>query len=127
METWSKILLVAAGGAFGAVARYAVNVSPLAGALGRFPLPTFVINVVGSFLIGLCLVIFTDRFDVAENIRSAVLIGFIGAFTTFSTFELEIYTLIKDRLFLTAFTYIAASIVTGFIGVALGIELGKRI
>ena len=127
METWSKIFSVAAGGACGAVARYAINMSPLASMLGKFPLPTFVINIVGSFLIGFFMVIFTDRFDVGDNLRMAVLVGFIGAFTTFSTFELEIYGLVRERLFLTAFGYLGASIVVGFIGVALGVELGKRV
>ena len=93
METAIRIFSVAIGGAFGAVARHLVNLSPLAGLAGKFPLPTLVINVAGSFLIGLCLIVLTDKWEVSENVRMALVVGFLGAFTTFSTFEVEIYGL----------------------------------
>ena len=126
VETVMKILSVAVGGSLGAVARYLVNLSPLAGAAGKFPLPTFVINITGSFLIGL-MIVFADRFEVSENVRMAVIVGFLGAFTTFSTFELEIFSLIRDREFVTGFLYLFLSLFVGFIGVVAGVELGKRV
>lgn len=127
METAIKILSVAAGGALGAVARYLVNLSPLAGATGNFPLPTFVINVVGSFLIGFVVIAFADRAHIGENISIAIVVGFIGAFTTFSTFEMEIYSLARDRHFVTAFAYLVLSVVLGFAGLLAGVALGRRI
>ena len=116
---------VAVGGAAGAVARYLINVSPLATAFDKFPLPTFVINVSGSFLIGFLLIVLTDKWDVGDNIRMAVIVGFLGAFTTFSTFEMEIYGLAKERDFTLAMLYLLMSVAAGFIGVAAGAWLGR--
>lgn len=127
MENIWKLVMVATGGAAGAVARYLVNLSPLNRIFEPFPMPTFVINVVGSFLIGLLLILLTDRFDVSENIRMAVIVGFLGAFTTFSTFELEIFGLTRDRYFVTALIYLLLSVVAGFIGVVAGISVARRI
>ena len=126
METLTRILSVAVGGAFGAVARYLINVSPLANWFEKFPFPTFFINITGSFLIGFLLILFTDKFDVGENLRFAVIVGFLGAFTTFSTFEMEIFGLIREKYFLTAFLYLFLSVIVGFIGVLAGVWFGKR-
>lgn len=127
METTTKIIFVGVGGALGAVARYLINISPLANVSDKFPLPTFVINITGSFLIGFLFVMFTERVEVSENIRLALAVGFLGAFTTFSAFELEIFMLMRDRQVLTAFAYLALSVFTGFIGVLAGVALGRRI
>ncbi|MGH9948002.1 MAG: fluoride efflux transporter CrcB [Pyrinomonadaceae bacterium] len=127
MEALTKISMVAVGGAFGAVARYLINISPLAGLFGKFPFPTFVINVVGSFLIGFCLYFFTDKFDIGENLRLAIIVGLLGAFTTFSTFEMEVYGLVKDRAISTALLYLILSVAVAFIGLVAGIALAKRI
>ena len=126
MENFTKILAVAFGGAFGAAARYLINISPLANVFGKFPFHTFFINVTGSFLIGFLLVIFTDKFTVSENLRLAVTVGFLGAFTTFSTFELEIFELIRERFFATALLYLFLSVFFGFVGVLGGLWLAKR-
>jgi fluoride exporter len=127
METFAKILSVAIGGAFGAVARYLINISPLAGLFDRFPFPTFFINVTGSFLIGFLLILLTDKITVGDNFRMAVIVGFLGAFTTFSTFELEIYELLRERLWIHAFAYLAGSVLVGFAGIVAGVALAKRI
>lgn len=126
METLTRILAIAAGGACGAVARYLINVSPLQNLFKPFPFPTFFINITGSFLIGFLLIVFTDKFTVNENWRYALMVGFLGAYTTFSTFELEIWALIKDNQFLAAFLYLFLSVAVGFVGVAAGVALGRR-
>lgn len=126
METFSNIFSVAVGGAFGTVARYLINISPLHTALEKFPLHTFIINIFGSFLIGFFLILFTEKYAVSEAIRLAVLVGFLGAFTTFSTLELEIWTLIKDERYLLSFAYLTLSITVGFIGLVAGISLAKK-
>jgi len=127
MEAALKIFSVAIGGAFGAVARYLINVSPLAGVFAKFPLPTFLINIIGSFLIGFLMIVFADKFVVNDNLRMAVIVGFLGAFTTFSTFEMEIFGLVREREFVTGFVYLFLSVLVGFVGVVAGVALGRRL
>lgn len=126
MEFTSKIVFIAFGGAFGAVSRYLLNISPLANIFDKFPFPTFFINVSGSFLIGLLLIVLTDKVEISDNLRMGVIVGFLGAFTTFSTFEMEIYGLIKDRFFTTAFLYLVLSVVVGFAGLLAGVWLARK-
>lgn len=126
MEMFSKILSVAAGGALGAVARYLINISPLANLFGKFPFPTFFINVTGSFLIGFMLILLTDKIQVNENLRMAVIVGFLGAFTTFSTFEAEIWGLIKEGSFAAASAYLFLSVFVGFAGLVAGVRLAEK-
>lgn len=127
MESALKIFSIALGGAFGAVARYLVNVSPITGVFDKFPFPTFVINVVGSFLIGFLMIVFADKVIVSENVRMAVIVGFLGAFTTFSTFEAEIFGLVRDKQMLVALLYLGLSVIVGFAGVLAGVALGRRV
>lgn len=127
VETTAKIISVGAGGALGAVARYLINISPLANVNDKFPLPTFVINITGSFLIGFLFVMFAERLEVSENLRLALAVGFLGAFTTFSAFELEIFLLMRERQVFTALIYLALSVITGFVGVLTGVALGRRV
>ena len=127
METLTRILSIAVGGAFGAVARYLINISPLQNFFKPFPFPTFFINITGSFLIGFLLVLLADKLQINENLRYAVMVGFLGAYTTFSTFELEIWELIREEQFFTAFLYLFLSVAVGFIGVALGVTLARKI
>ena len=127
METLTKILSVAIGGAFGAVARYLINVSPAAILFDKFPFPTFLINITGSFLIGFLLILFTDKYQVNDNLRMAIIVGFIGAFTTFSTFEIEIFGLIREQYFVTALLYLFLSVFVGFIGLLAGVRLAREL
>lgn len=126
MENLTKIFAVGIGGAFGAIARYLINISPLSNVFHKFPFPTFIVNILGSFLIGFLLVLFADKYTAHENVRIAVIVGFLGAFTTFSTFELEIFELIRERNFVIAFAYLFLSVLVGFIGVLGGVWLAKR-
>jgi fluoride exporter len=121
METILKILAVGIGGAFGAVARYGVGLI-FGNALSPFPFATFLVNVTGSFLIGFLLV----KFEANESVRLLLVTGFLGAYTTFSTFEYEAFSLTQSKQLLTAFAYVALSFTFGFIGVASGIWLAKK-
>ncbi|MFT3743414.1 MAG: fluoride efflux transporter CrcB [Pyrinomonadaceae bacterium] len=127
MEELGKIISIAIGGAFGAVARYLINISPLSTVFYKFPLPTFVINITGSFLIGFLMILFADKYSSNENLRMAIIVGFLGAFTTFSTFEMEMFGLFKERQLITAFLYLALSVIVGFLGVVAGVSLGRRV
>ena len=121
METISKFLFVAIGGALGAVTRYGLSLI-FANSFAPFPFATFLINVTGSFLIGLLL----TKFEANETARLLLITGFLGAYTTFSTFEFEAFQLTQTKQTITAFLYIALSFALGFIGVASGIWLAKR-
>ena len=123
----TKVLFVAGGGALGAVARYLINISPLSRVFEHFPFPTFLINVAGSFLIGFLLIFLTDKVQVSDNIRMMVIVGFLGAFTTFSTFEMEIYGLITDKRSALALVYMLLSVAAGFAALIAGVGLARRL
>lgn len=126
METFSKYLAVAVGGAFGASARYALNLL-FARSFAPFPSATFFINVTGSFLIGFLLVVLTEKFDAGENLRLFLTIGFLGAYTTFSTFEFETLMLVRDKQLPMAIFYVSMSFAVGLIGAGAGVWLAKKI
>lgn len=126
METLVKILSIAVGGAFGAVARHLLNISPLAGLFRIFPFPTFFINITGSVLIGFAIIFFTDKFIVGDHWRLMLVVGFLGAFTTFSTFELETLELVRRKEIAAAALYVALSVGGGFIGVLGGVWLARK-
>lgn len=127
MEHFSKILSVGLGGAFGAIARYLISISPVSNLFQKFPFPTFLINILGSFLIGFLMIFLTEKLSVSENFRLVIVVGFLGAFTTFSTFEFEIFELIREKLLVNAFLYLFLSVLLGFIGVVSGIWLAKKL
>ncbi len=127
MDFATRLAFIAAGGAFGAVARYLINISPLQNSSSGFPFPTFFINVFGSFLIGLCFILLTDRLDIGDNLRFAVVVGFLGAFTTFSTFELEIWGLFREGKIITSLLYLFLSLFLGFLGLILGIWVARKL
>jgi CrcB protein len=120
-------LLVGIGGFLGANARYVV--ARLVGTYvdTRFPLGTFVINISGSFLLGALGTILAQKVSPnSEAMRLALGIGFLGAFTTFSTFEFETHALIDDGSWLTATTNMVASLLVGLVAVRVGIVLAKN-
>jgi CrcB protein len=118
--------LVGAGGFIGANARFVV--ARLVGTLfeTRFPLGTFVINVSGSFLLGVLGTLVAQKvMPNSEAMRLALGVGFLGAFTTFSTFEFETHALFDDGSWLTATTNMFASLFVGLLAVRAGIVVAK--
>ena len=93
----------------------------------RFPYGTFVINISGSFLIGLILTLLAERAHWGPSWRYLIPIGFIGAYTTFSTFEYETLRTVQDGQFLIAFLNITLSVVLGFAAVWAGVAAGRAI
>ena len=123
----ANIFIIGIGGFLGAISRYGVALW-IGQRWGRnFPLGTFVINVSGSFLIGLLMSLFTERFMVNPQLRLMLVVGFLGAYTTFSTFEYETGTLMKDGEWLIAMLNVLLSVIVGFIALKLGEVIAKSI
>jgi fluoride exporter len=120
------ILGVMIGGAFGALCRYWVNISVhmLFQSKLLFPWATFGINSLGSFI--LSFLFFANYFNLPNPWRVAIGTGFLGAFTTFSTFELETLQLIEKGQIWLASAYVLSSVLTGFLAAVLGRYLGLR-
>ena len=115
-----RFFWVAVGGALGSLARYTLG-AWIYGRMGtKFPYGTFVINITGCFIIGLALSILDARAELPGAWRLAIPIGFVGAYTTFSTFEFETYRLAQDRPAI-ALLYVASSVILGYLAVYLGI------
>src|SRR5574341_358547 len=120
-------LIIGIGGFLGAVSRDGVAVW-IGQRWGRsFPLGTFVINVSGSFLIGLLMTLMAERFTENPQWRLLLVVGFLGAYTTFSTFEYETGALLKDGEWLYAGLNVIGSVLVGFIALKLGEVVAKSI
>ncbi len=122
-----RYLLVAVFGAGGAVCRYAVDRFVVGLSDSRFPWGTFAVNVVGAFAIGILVALTTERMISDPNWRIAIGAGFLGAFTTFSTYALETVKLVEDNelgyAFLNAFGMLALGLLAAVAGLALGRSL----
>ena len=126
MDTLTKYLAVAAGGALGAVARYFLGGTILSRVGSPFPTATFVINVTGSFVLGFFMTVATERAMFGQHLRLAVAVGFVGAYTTFSTFEYETLRLAEERGFVLALLNVVLSVAVGFAAVWGGMALAHR-
>jgi CrcB protein len=122
-----KYLMVGIGGAFGSVLRFWVG-SYIGGRLGsRFPYGTFVVNISGSFLIGLVLAVLAEKSELNTYWLYLLPIGFIGGYTTFSAFEYETFRLFQEGQMLSAVLNVTLSVVVGFVGVWAGTVAGRSI
>ncbi len=119
------MLVVTVGGALGALSRYGLGVWISSKWNHGFPLHTFLINISGAFLLGFIHILFIERLNVNPLWRIGIGVGFLGAFTTFSTFGYEVITLLEGGSLYTAGLYTLLSILVGFTGVALGVGLAR--
>ena len=119
------LLLIAVGGAAGAVSRYALQVwvDGLAG--GRLPWGTFAVNISGSFLLGVVFALAIDRAVISPEVRVPLMIGFIGSYTTFSTLMLESWRLVEEGDLFFALANLAGSVVVGMVALVAGLALGR--
>jgi len=122
-----KYLFIALGGALGSLARYAVGTS-VSNRMGtRFPFGTLIINISACLIIGFSLEFLNRHSNMNPALRYLIPIGFIGAYSTFSTFEWEIFSNLNSGAFWIAIAYVATSLVFGLVAVALGAALGRAI
>lgn len=121
------VALMGVAGALGTMARYGLDGLVSRRFPGAFPLGTFVVNVTGSLLVGFVFTVLTERFLVSPAVRSALTIGFLGAYTTFSTLSLETIRLIEDGAHLLAGANALGSLAGGLLAVYVGIVLGRAV
>lgn len=127
MAGMQTILLIASGGAIGALLRYGVANAAHAW-LGRsFPWGTLTVNVLGSLLIGLLYVLLVERLALGPEWRAALLIGVLGAFTTFSAFSLETLTLLEEGGLAPALANIGASVFLCLLACFIGLWMGRQL
>jgi CrcB protein len=127
VERVGKYFAVGVGGFVGSIARFwlAVYVGQRMGT--RFPYGTFLVNISGSFLVGLVMTILTEKTLLSPTYRYLIPIGFIGGYTTFSTFEYETLRAIQDGQFSIGLLNIVLSVLVGFLMVWTGAMVGKAV
>ena len=116
----TKFLLIFFGGGLGAVSRFLLTTA-LAGKLGNFPLGTLAANFFGSLLMGLVVGILAGRF---ESVRLFVAVGFLGGFTTFSSFSAETLALIQNGQIFAAAVNVLVSVLAALVACAVGLKMG---
>jgi len=122
-----QLIAIAAGGAVGALLRFWVSTG-VYNLLGRgFPYGTLAVNVLGSLAMGFLYVLLLDRMTVSPEMRAALLVGFLGAFTTFSTFSIETLNLIEQADFMKAGLNMLVSVAACLIACWFGLLLGRQL
>ncbi len=119
--------MIATGGALGALARYAVTALIQRHVPVGFPWGTFVVNISGCFVMGVATTMLTERLVMNPQWRYLIPIGFIGAYTTFSTFEMETFRAINEGAWLIGGAYIAASVVVGYVALWAGVVAARSL
>lgn len=120
------LLAVALGGAFGASARFLISTYWFPPRPGGIPWSTLGINLVGCFLLGICYVAMVEQQHWPTEHKYLLMAGFLGAFTTFSTFSLETLILFQQQNWLTAAFYCGFSVIGGLLATVLAVNLASR-
>jgi len=120
-----KYLLILVGGGTGSLARYAAGTAITSRFAGRFPVGTMVVNVTGCFLIGLIMTLLTERLQPHPYWRLALVVGFLGGYTTFSSFEWETFSSVREAGFWIGLGNVVGSVALGYAAVWLGALLAR--
>ena len=127
MATTNIWLAVAGGGALGASARFAVGRWAFKAFGPGFPWATLIVNVAGSLMMGILIAWLAGRAQVSEALRAFLSIGILGAFTTFSTFSLDVVSLAERKQYLAAAGYLSSSVVVSILALMAGLWLGRSL
>ncbi len=120
-----NILYIGIGGFFGAVSRFAVSKATMNFFGNLIPYGTVAVNVLGSFLLGLLFTLSVIKMSDGSTFRAFVCIGFLGSFTTFSTFSVEAVNLLEEKSYLFFCIYIAANVILSLIAAFIGVYFAK--
>ena len=118
-------MAIAFGGALGAVSRYWLSTSMEKINGTGFPLGTFTVNILGSFLIGVFFIIFAEKLHLVDQWRPIIIIGFLGAMTTFSPFSLDALLLFQQGNYNTALLYVLSSVAMCLFAAFCGMQLTR--
>lgn len=121
-----KYLLIAGGGALGSIARYWVGTT-ISGRGTRFPWGTFVVNISACLIIGFAITWLGQHMEVSRSWYYLIPTGFIGAYSTFSTYEWESFTLMRAGEFAMAAVYLTSSLLLGLAAVWIGARLASAL
>ena len=121
-----SVLAIALGGALGAVGRHYMNIFVSMNAKMAFPVGTLGVNVLGSFLMGVLIAVFAQYWQPPQEVKLFLVTGFLGGFTTFSTFSLDVMTLYSRGATLEAAAYIGASVLISIAAIFAGHSLAGR-
>ncbi len=125
-EAGVKYLIILIGGGTGSLARYLAGTAISSRFGTRFPVGTMVVNVTGCFLVGLVMTLLTERLPLHPYWRLALVVGFLGGYTTFSSFEWETFSAVREGGFWIGLGNVAGSVILGYAAVWLGALLARR-
>jgi len=118
---------IALGGSLGAISRYWVSTSTYSWLGSNFPYGTLMVNLTGSLVMGFLTVVLVQRFDVSDQVRLGLIVGFLGSFTTFSAFSMDTIHWIENGAVLKALAYVLVSVIACVLGAWAGVISAKQL
>lgn len=122
-----NIFAVFIGGGTGAVLRYLAGVLAVKVLNVNLPVSTFVVNIAGCFILGFLYALFVSKPEINPALKLALTAGFCGGLTTFSTFSLELFEMLKNAQYMQVFVYLVSSLAVGLLAVWIGVNSAKLI
>lgn len=122
-----NVIAVFLGGGIGAVLRYLTGFFAVRFLSVNLPVATFAVNIVGCFILGLLFAFFIDRPEINTFLKLALTAGFCGGLTTFSTFSLELFEMLKNAQYMQVLVYLTLSLIIGLLAVWVGVCCAKLI
>ncbi len=122
-----NVIAVFLGGGIGAVLRYLTGVFAVRYLSVNLPVATFAVNIIGCFILGLLFAFFIDKPEINTPLKLALTAGFCGGLTTFSTFSLELFEMLKNAQYMQVFVYLILSLIIGLLAVWVGVCCAKLI